>query len=212
MSLHITTAAATDIDACARVIARALEQDPVLYDILPGDRDRLRRLTLFHIAELRTGPALSGAIDVARSDDDGAILGVAAWEGPHRRRTADIRHRLRALPLYARAIGLRHLGAAASALSRFDAVRPRVDHWYLADIAVVGRARGLGVGSALLAHRLAAVDRHRLPAFLEATTPGSRRLYERFGFAATERVAIPSGPMAMLRPAAAPPSDGGTAA
>lgn len=207
MSPRIDTAARTDIPACARVIARALHRDPVVRDIVPGDEDRLERLTLLYTADLRAGPARGGAIDIARSDD-GTILGVAAWEGPRRRRPGDLWHQLRALPVYVRAIGVRHLGATLSALSRFDATRPRFPHWYLSDIAVDDRARGLGVGSALLTHRLAVIDREGLPAHLEATTPDSRRLYERFGFEATGRVDIPSGPVVMTRRGAAPPRDG----
>ena len=51
------------------------------------------------------------------------------------------------------------------------------------------QARGKGVGSALLAHRLRVVDHSANPlAFLESTTPASRRLYERFGFEAVGSV------------------------
>ncbi|GAA1580712.1 hypothetical protein GCM10009678_74270 [Actinomadura kijaniata] len=180
----------------------------MVYDIVPGHADRIERLTLLYTAELRTGPARGGALDIARLDD-GAIAGVAAWEGPRRPRPGDRWQRLRVLPLHMRAIGVRHLGAT---LSRFAAARPTSPHWYLADIAVDDRARGLGVGSALLAHRLAAIDRQCLPAHLEATTPHSRRLYTRFGFQETARVDIPSSPAAMTRPAAAPPPQGAPAA
>ncbi|MEV6819405.1 GNAT family N-acetyltransferase [Nocardiopsis dassonvillei] len=209
MSPRIDTASRADIAACARIIARALHRDPVVRDIVPGEEDRIERLTLLYTAELRSGPARTGAIDVARSED-GAILGVAAWEGPRRPGLGDRWQRLRALPLQVRAIGVRHLGATLSTLSHFEAARPRARHWYLADIAVDDRARGLGIGSALLTHRLAAIDRQGLPAHLEATTPESRRLYERFGFQETGRLDIPSRPAAMTRPPAAPPR-GGTA-
>ncbi|MFJ3941743.1 GNAT family N-acetyltransferase [Streptomyces parvus] len=69
-----------------------------------------------------------------------------------------------------------------SQLVAYEKARPRYQHWYLIDIAVDGTARGLGIGSALLAHRLASIDAQAAPAYLEATAPANQRLYERFGF------------------------------
>ncbi len=49
-------------------------------------------------------------------------------------------------------------------------------------IGVDPARQGMGLGSALLAHALAAVDREAKPAYLEATTESSRDLYARHGF------------------------------
>jgi GNAT superfamily N-acetyltransferase len=51
-----------------------------------------------------------------------------------------------------------------------------------------------GLGSALLQHALKVVDRDKLPAYLEATSPDSRRLYERHGFEAIGEIQAADSP------------------
>ena len=71
-------------------------------------------------------------------------------------------------------------------------------------IAVAPEARGTGTGSALLRHGLERVDADGVPAHLESTSPGSRRLYERLGFeqvAVLDAPPLPSAYWAMTRPA-----------
>ena len=67
-------------------------------------------------------------------------------------------------------------------------------HWYLPLIGVEPKYQGKGYGSQLLSHALAIVDRDHLPAFLEATTPDSRRLYERHGFVSVGEIQFGSSP------------------
>ncbi|MGY1437920.1 GNAT family N-acetyltransferase [Streptomyces reniochalinae] len=60
---------------------------------------------------------------------------------------------------------------------------PHEDHAYVQAIAVTPGRQCLGIGGALLRHRLAGCDRQGLPACLEASSRRSRALYERHGFA-----------------------------
>lgn len=191
MTVQIGLAGQDEITACARLIAEALHDDPVVHRIVAGEHDRTDRLTDLYTAELRTGALPHGVIDVARTEPGGPIIGVAAWNGPHR--PTPTWRQLLELPRYLRAIGLRHFPGALRALRAFDAFRPTARHWYLADIAVSPIARGLGVGSALLTYRLRAIDSQALPAYLEATTPASRRLYERHGFHAEGSIDVAPG-------------------
>ena len=84
-----------------------------------------------------------------------------------------------------------------------EAHRPAEPHWYLYMVAVAPAARGRGIGGRLLGHGLKRVDAEGLPAHLESTTPGSRRLYERFGFRQVAELAGSGLPVywAMTRPA-----------
>jgi ribosomal protein S18 acetylase RimI-like enzyme len=200
MTVHIGLAGKNDIPTCARLIAEALRDDPVVRQIVGGDEDRTTRLTELYTAELRTGALAHGVIDVARTAPGGPIIGVAAWEGPHHA-VADWRQLLE-LPRYLRAIGPRHVPAAFRALRAFSGPRPTTRHWYLADIAASPNTRGRGVGSALFTYRLAAIDSQALPAYLEATTPASQRLYERHGFRAGSPIDLAPGisATAMTRP------------
>jgi GNAT superfamily N-acetyltransferase len=67
-------------------------------------------------------------------------------------------------------------------------------HWYLPLIAVDPMLQGRGYGSALLKHALEVSDREGLPAYLEATSADSRRLYERHGFEATGEIQVADSP------------------
>ncbi|ACZ31386.1 GCN5-related N-acetyltransferase [Xylanimonas cellulosilytica DSM 15894] len=203
MTVHIDQAAPHEIEACAAIFAAAFLDDAVLRAFVRGDHHREERLTEMLVAELRSGPAYSGVIDVARTEPGGPPVGAAAWEGPDGHAPWWVR--LGQAPRLLHAIGLRHARPSLRALAAFGEARPTDPHWYLADIAVAPTAQGLGVGSALLRHRLGAIDDGpRLPAYLEATTPGSRRLYTRWGFEPTGRIVVDDAEAtAMTRPAAA---------
>lgn len=169
MSVIIRPALREEIPACAAIVAAALRDDPVIEAVVPSrGADRFRQLTAFYTAGFLRGPFTAGVVDTARREEDGPVLGVAAWIAP-----------------------VPHAGA--------DEHRPRPaePHWYLSDIAVVAEERRAGIGSALLAHRLARISE---PAYLEATTPASRRLYQRFGFEVVAALALtPDGyPLAMV--------------
>ncbi|MEU2232225.1 GNAT family N-acetyltransferase [Streptomyces vietnamensis] len=180
MTVHIALASASEVEECARLVAEALRDDAVLHALIPGEHDRSGRLTGLFTSVFRSGPMECGAIDVARLEPDGKIVGVAAWEGPDKRRRRGAA--LQELCYYVRAAGLRHAPSVRKQLAAYQKVQPRDRHWYLADIGVSDAARGHGVGTALIEHRLSEIDVQRLPAYLEATTPDNQRLYDRLGF------------------------------
>ncbi len=188
MDVQVSAATRGDVPVCARVVAAALRDDAVVRAMVPGDHDRLGRLTTVYRAVLREAVTGGGVVDVARDDPGGPVLGVAVWEPPG---APGGSMPLRELLRLVRAVGLRNVRATTRALRTFADHRPRDPHWLLADLAAAPHARGRGVGSALLAHRLATVDVVGLPAYLEATTDASRRLYERFGFRATGTIQLP---------------------
>ncbi len=80
-------------------------------------------------------------------------------------------------------------------------LHPSTDHWYLPLIGVDPVAQGRGLGSALLRHALETCDRDGLPAYLEATSPRNRDLYECHGFNVVGVIQAGSSPQlwAMLR-------------
>ncbi len=58
---------------------------------------------------------------------------------------------------------------------------------------VVSR-QGAGLGGMLLEHTLRLADERSQPAYLEASSPRSRDLYERYGFEVTMTLTLPGGP------------------
>jgi len=71
---------------------------------------------------------------------------------------------------------------------------PHEAHWYLAMIGVDPAYQGRGLGGALLNHGLAISDKSGLPSYLEATSEGNRRLYERHGFVVVNEIQYGSSP------------------
>jgi len=200
MDVHVDVARPADAPVAGRVLAAALRDDAVMRAMLPEERDRLARLSRIYAAVVRLTLASGGVVDLARDGTGGPVVGVAVWERPGF--ALGTWAQARELPTLVRAVGVRHLPAAVRGLRAFAAHRPRYPHWFLADLGTDPAARGRGVGSTLLAHRLATADRTGAPVYLEATTDGSRRLYERFGFRATGTIRLRgAAATAMLRPA-----------
>lgn len=70
-----------------------------------------------------------------------------------------------------------------------------IPHWHLAQTVVVPELRGRGLGGALLRHQLRHVDARGAAAYLEASSPRNRALYERYGFLPLGvPVELPGGP------------------
>ena len=74
------------------------------------------------------------------------------------------------------------LGEVLSLFEQMAGFHPHEPHWYLPLIGVDPMFQGRGYGSQLMQHGLAACDRDHQPAYLEATSPANRSLYERHGF------------------------------
>ncbi len=67
-------------------------------------------------------------------------------------------------------------------LEQMGPFHPTEPLWYLPLIGVDPSQQGQGYGSALLAHALATCDQQGSLAYLEASSPRSKALYERHGF------------------------------
>lgn len=178
----IRPAAAANAHVIAVLMAEAFRDDPAWSVYFPDPATRPRKLEAHYRGRISRTPELA---DVAV--DDGQILGALLWEAP--RDNSRVAAVLRSCARVVKRIGSRLPGGRGIAHTlAVEAYRPSEPHWYLHDIAASPKARGRGVGSALLTHRLGIIDDSETTlAALEATTPGSRRLYERFGFEAVGR-------------------------
>jgi GNAT superfamily N-acetyltransferase len=79
-------------------------------------------------------------------------------------------------------------------MAMLDETHPHEPCWYLNLLGVAAGHQGTGIGSGLLEVALARSDRDGIPAYLEATSPDNRRLYERHGFVVERRLDSYGGP------------------
>jgi GNAT superfamily N-acetyltransferase len=178
-------ASAGDAPALARTLALAFEHDPVVAWFLPHAKDRLARLELaFEEIYLRRF-ALPHDLTFTTPDRAGAAL----WIPPGEWESSTIES-LRLLPHFARVFG-RDLPRGLRGMAAMEAEHPHEPHYYLPFAGVRPAAQGRGLGTALLRPMLERCDRDGMPAYLEATTPRNRALYERLGFALLEEMRFP---------------------
>jgi GNAT superfamily N-acetyltransferase len=185
MALAIHRAAASDdtLDHVVDALAEAFSGDPPMQWFLPDSTSRFTRLQRYFRGVL---PFYMANGEVWVSDDPaGAAVWVAPGNWPFSR--AD---QLRALRPELSVFG-RHPRLALAGLRAIERGHPEKPHWYLDYIGVAAGARGRGTGGALLAPILERCDAERMPAYLNAGSPNSRRLYERHGFVSTAEFRLP---------------------
>lgn len=89
-----------------------------------------------------------------------------------------------------------YLERMGTCLEVFEAAHPQEPAWFLQFIGVDTPRQGRGLGSRLLRDVLDVADRNGEAAYLEATSPANRALYERHGFRCIGDLPLPGGPTA----------------
>jgi GNAT superfamily N-acetyltransferase len=176
---HIRKATTADLGAAAYVLAAAFHDDPTVSWLVP-DHER-RRAMLPAIMELfaeHFQPHGENHVNEAGS-------GAALWQPPDAAPTPESEERL----------GSGLVALAGEDIARFDQLRgtfeanhPTEPHYYLMLLGVIPDRQGAGIGSALLHAVLDRADREHMPAYLEATSPRNRALFERRGFVVVDEL------------------------
>jgi GNAT superfamily N-acetyltransferase len=175
-------------DGVVAALARAFYDDPVFGWMAPDDSRRLAQIErLFGLFGRRVWFSFDLTFTTAR------VAGGSIWVPPGQSHLSLLRQVLM-FPAVARGIGLRDLPRFLRAMSLMDAKHPHEPHYYLPVVGVDPPWQGKGLGGALLRPMLERCDREGMPAYLEASTPRNRALYERNGFEVTEQVDLPDGP------------------
>ena len=182
----IRVAGPSDVAAVARILADGFTDDPVFAWCIP-DRDR-RVAVLPAFFELVTNALLEHRrVHVAGSD------GAALWVPPDQPPIAEAD-----APAFEAAL-TDLLGPdmerTAQIIELLESNHPtNISHDYLWLIGVAAGSQGRGIGTAMLSWALSDVDAAMSPAYLEATSPRNRALYQRHGFEVVAEISVPGGP------------------
>ncbi|MCW3780908.1 GNAT family N-acetyltransferase [Defluviimonas salinarum] len=192
MDADIRAALPADLDRMGALLTVAFAGDPFARWILPDPH----RFTLSNYGYARINAEPGFADGANHIIGDG--LGMAIWRPPGVVPDAEALAENAArtfqpdrLPLFQ---------ALIEACEPYHLDEP---HWHLSLVAVDPVQGGKGLGSRLLAHGLAACDRHGLPVYLESTNRRNLTIYQRHGFELLAEVRIDGAPCRypMCRPA-----------
>ena len=165
--------------AVAETLARAFYDDPPIRWLFPDNARRMnivRRGFRLYLRQLWLPQN-----EVWTTAD---TAGVATWERPGEWKVP-LRKQLRMLPAIVAIYG--HLTPRLlRAVTVMESNHPQEAHWYLPFLGVRPDRQAQGIGSRLITPVLDRCDETQTPAYLEATTPRSRTLYQRHGFETTE--------------------------
>lgn len=185
------TSTTTDrADAIAALVV-AFSADPVIRWMYPN-----AQRYLVHFPEL-VQLLSSGAFEAGAVDRASRGAGTALWVPPGAPTDDEA-----LVELLVRSIDAHRHPTAFSFLEQVQQHHPTQPHWYLPVIGVDPRCQGQGYGSSLLRRGLDRCDRDGLPAYLEASSPRNRELYERHGFEVIAVIQADDSPplWPMLRP------------
>lgn len=172
----IRLAGQDDVRRIGEVLTDAFYHDPVFGWCIPDAARRAQSLPAF-FQLFATALVPKGAVYVAQ---DGAAL----WAPPGESVVAE--DEVEAFYGQMAEICGSDMERVGAVGKMIDARHPQGDFHYLQLIGVSSALRGKGIGSALLREVLATADEQGVPAYLEATSPLNKKLYERHGFIAQE--------------------------
>jgi GNAT superfamily N-acetyltransferase len=180
--VEIRTAGRADLDGLTRLLAEAFHADPLWRWAFP-DGAGLSAWWRFYIASALRYPCVWIAGDFAAA---------SVWIPPGGSElTAEEEDRVE--PILRELIGDR-TPDVVTLLERFDAAHPTAEpHYYLSLLGTAGAYRGRGIGMALLAENLRAIDQEGMPAYLESSNPANNSRYEAAGFAWRGEFTTPDG-------------------
>ncbi len=186
-AFDVRQAGIADARSLADALAAAFYADPVMSWLIPDDRTRHARLRRFFRIEVQDLGLRRGTVwTTSKRDGASVCMPPGKWRLPP---SVAIGRG----PAYMAAFG-RRLPLATALMARLEKRHLRQPHWYFAAIGVVPEMQGRGIGGALMRPTLERCDREGLPAYLEASSERSARLYRRLGFEDREEFRFAGSP------------------
>jgi GNAT superfamily N-acetyltransferase len=162
---------ASDEDSAVATVVAAFRDDPITRWFVRDDA-RYDKFFAGFVRAFGGAAFASGSADTV-ADHGGVALWLPPGVGPDEQKMGE---------LAAQAVPEEEQEERFAFMGQMGEFHPTYEHWYLPLIGVAPAQRGNGYGSALLRHALERADREHLPAYLEATSPKNKPLYERHGF------------------------------
>jgi len=190
----VRRATVAEVPDVVATLATAFAHDPVLSFLFEDADRRPGLLATFFAARLAGGRGMDEVLTVAGT---GGPVSAAVWVPPRREEdpAPDFGPVVAALSvLLGEEVAMRKFLALGPLLE----AHPPAPHWYLAFVGTRPDARGVGMGSALIAAITSRCDDEGIPAYLESSDPVNVPLYESHGFRVVGEVGIPDGPTVPL--------------
>ncbi|PSB45790.1 GNAT family N-acetyltransferase [Cyanosarcina cf. burmensis CCALA 770] len=181
MNMEVTRLQHSQIESASEVLAHAFNHDPTFrYFTKEEEQKRMKAIKCYAKAKLRYS-LLYNQIYTTTND----LKGIAIWIPPGKFPLNDIRLLslgLYALPFHLRLSRLAELPSLLSTIEQYHKQDLPAPHWYLSMLGVSPTYQRQGVGSLLLQPIIKQADNEGLPCYLETSTEGGVRLYQRHGF------------------------------
>jgi GNAT superfamily N-acetyltransferase len=180
--VDVRKATRDDIEACARVLAMAFQDDPGTRNFEPDDEHRRRILPPFFRSFVAAALDEEGDILVAGEP----IEGVASWFGPDRHGPSPEAMGANGfgdVVALARPESAERLIAMVGEIERQHELLTSGPHFRLEFYGVVPERQGTGLGSLLIDYGHARADRLGLPTYLETMSERNVSFYQRRRYA-----------------------------
>ncbi|MDT5094293.1 MAG: hypothetical protein QOH60_3656 [Mycobacterium sp.] len=169
-------------------LCSAFFDDRIYRWLVPDDAQRRRSAAIFYSRFVEACWPHGGVYAA------GAGAGAALWIPPDKQLVTDEEGEAFVSDLLESAGDNAAAARMALLFQLLDDHHPAQAHWYLAFMGVDPSAQSQGIGATLLAAVLNQADRDHVPAYLEASCPENRRLYERHGFETVRELAVADSP------------------
>ncbi|WP_017582812.1 GNAT family N-acetyltransferase [Nocardiopsis valliformis] len=195
MSPIVTSVARTttieDVPDVARVLSRALHDDPLFRWLFPDDELRMAKVRRFFALAVGFGYMPAGDVriaELAESTESAPVTRAAALWAPPTSNPESPLVSLRTWPHWGALIGRARLAAFVRIFAEWKMASPQEQHLYLAALGVDPSVAGTGVAGGLLTAGLDEADSQGLPVFTQTLNDKSVGFYERFGFRCVHEV------------------------
>lgn len=190
MSTEVVCLKPAQFDAASEILANAFNNDPTFrYFAREQEQARINAIKLLAKTALRYSQPYNHIYTITHD-----LKGVAIWIPPGKFPLNDFR--LLQLGLYALPFKLR-LSRLRQMISLFLTIEEHhkqdmpQPHWYLFMLGISPAYQRQGIGSLLLQPILNQADKEGLPCYLETSTEGGVRFYQRLGFEVVRTGGIP---------------------